>query len=111
MPARQSPSPQEQASHDALRVEYDRLEAEYAQAEELPDEVDQHLGEIETTLETFDARPVIYDPAEIARAGVFISASSPMADCASSAAMSDPKTRLGLATACAGVAIVWLVRR
>jgi hypothetical protein len=54
---------------------------------------------------------VIYDPAEIARAGVFISASTPMADCASSAAMSDPKTRLGLATACAGVAIVWLVRR
>ena len=63
---------QEQASHDALRAEYDRLEAEYAQAEELPDEVDQRLGEIETALEAFDARPVIYDPAEIARAGVFI---------------------------------------
>ena len=64
---------QEQASHDALRAEYDRLEAEYAQAEELPDEVDQRLGEIETALEAFDARPVIYDPAEIARAGVFVS--------------------------------------
>ena len=63
---------QEQASYAALRAEYDRLEAEYAQAEELPDEVDQRLGEIETALEAFDARPVIYDPADIARAGVFI---------------------------------------
>jgi len=64
---------EEQASYDALRAEYDKLEAEYAEAEELPDEVDQRLGEIETALEAFDDRPVIYDPADIARAGAFVS--------------------------------------
>jgi ParB family chromosome partitioning protein len=64
---------EEQASHDALRAEYDKLEETYSEAEELPDEVDQRLGEIETALEAFDDRPVIYDPAEIARAGVFVS--------------------------------------
>ncbi len=42
-------------------------------ADELPDEVDARLGEIETALAAFDDRPVSYDPAEIARAGVFVS--------------------------------------
>jgi ParB family transcriptional regulator, chromosome partitioning protein len=64
---------EERASRDALRAEYDKLEAEYAEAEELPDEVDHRLGEIESALDAFDARPLIYDPAEIARAGVFVS--------------------------------------
>lgn len=64
---------EERAAREALRGEYERLEAEYAEADELPDEVDQRLGEIETALEGFEKRPVIYDPAELARAGVFIS--------------------------------------
>ena len=63
----------ERTSIDALRAEYDKLEADYAEADELPDEIDQRLGEIEAALSTFDARPVIYDPADITRAGVFIS--------------------------------------
>jgi ParB family transcriptional regulator, chromosome partitioning protein len=66
-------SDKEQASYDALRAEYDKLEETYAEAEELPDEVDQRLGEIETALEAFDDRPAIYDPADIARAGAFVS--------------------------------------
>ena len=33
----------------------------------------QRLGEIETALAAFEDRPVSYDPAEIARAGVFVS--------------------------------------
>ena len=64
---------EKQVSCDALRAEYDALEAEYAGADELPDEVDRRLGEIEATLEAFDARPVTYDPADIARAGAFVS--------------------------------------
>jgi hypothetical protein len=64
---------EERASHDALRAEYDRLEEEYAQADELPDEADQRLGEIETALAAFEARAIVYDPTEIARAGVFVS--------------------------------------
>jgi ParB family transcriptional regulator, chromosome partitioning protein len=64
---------EEQARCDALRAEYGKLEETYAEAEELPDEVDQRLGEIEAALGAFDDRPTIYDPADIARAGVFVS--------------------------------------
>ena len=64
---------EERASHDALKAECDRLEEEYAEVDELPEEVDQRLGEIETALAAFDERPVVYDLAEIARAGVFVS--------------------------------------
>ena len=39
----------------------------------MPDEVDQRLGEIETAVAAFEDRPVSYDPAEIARAGIFVS--------------------------------------
>jgi ParB family chromosome partitioning protein len=64
---------QEQTTVDALTAEYEALEAEYARAEEYPDQVDERVGEIETALAAFKDRPVTYDPAEIARAGVFIS--------------------------------------
>ena len=66
-------SPDEQATIDALNAEYAKLEAEYDGADELPDEVDERLGEIETALAAFDDRPVTFDPADIARAGVFVS--------------------------------------
>ena len=64
---------EERAARDALRNEYDDLESEYSEHDELPEEIDRRLGEIEAALEDFEKRPVIYDPAEIARAGVFIS--------------------------------------
>ena len=64
---------EERASREALRTELDRLEAEYADADELPEEVDQRLGEIETALAAFEERPAVYDPAEVACAGVFVS--------------------------------------
>ncbi len=63
----------EQATIDALNAEMARLEAEYQDADELPDEVDQRLGEIETALANFEGRPVHYEPADIAIAGVFVS--------------------------------------
>ena len=66
-------SAEEQATFDALTAEYAKLESEYEGADELPDEVDARLGEIETALAAFDNRPLRYDPAEIARAGVFVS--------------------------------------
>ena len=56
-----------------MKAECDRLEEEYAEVDELPEEVDQRLGEIETALAAFDERPVVYDLAKIARAGVFVS--------------------------------------
>ncbi|MBK3665051.1 ParB/RepB/Spo0J family partition protein [Bradyrhizobium diazoefficiens] len=64
---------EERATLDALNAEYDKIEADYQDAVELPDEVDQRLGEIEAARSAFEARSLIYDPAEIARAGVFIS--------------------------------------
>lgn len=63
---------EERNEREALRAEYDRLEAEYGEADELPDEVDQRLGEIESAIEAFERRPMIYDSAEIGRAGAFL---------------------------------------
>jgi ParB family chromosome partitioning protein len=64
---------EEQATIDALKAEYVKLEEENDGADELPDEVDERFGEIEAALAAFDNRPVTYDPADIARAGVFVS--------------------------------------
>ncbi|MBI1869138.1 MAG: ParB/RepB/Spo0J family partition protein [Methylocystis sp.] len=64
---------EERASFDALKAENEALEEQYAEADELPDEIDQRFGEIEAALAAFDNRPVRYDPAEIAVAGAFIS--------------------------------------
>jgi len=63
----------ERVSFVALQAENEALEEQYAEADELPDEIDQRLGEIETALAAFDNRPVTYEPAEIARAGAFVS--------------------------------------
>ena len=63
----------EQSSLAALKAEQEALEQQYGEADELPDEVDQRLGEIETAVAAFEDRPVSYDPAEIARAGIFVS--------------------------------------
>ncbi len=67
---------EERAAVEALKTEYAKLEAEYENADELPGHVDARLGEIETALAAFEDRPVSYDPAEIARAGVFVSIDS-----------------------------------
>jgi ParB family chromosome partitioning protein len=63
----------EQREFDALREEYDALETEHAHADELDDKIEQRLGEIEAALDVFEAKPRIYDPAERARAGAFVS--------------------------------------
>jgi ParB family chromosome partitioning protein len=64
---------EERATRQALRDEYDRIETEYGEADELPDEIDERLGEIEQALDAFEQRPTIYDPADIAMAGAFVS--------------------------------------
>ncbi len=56
-----------------MNAEHAKLEAEYENADELPEAVDERLGEIEAALAAFEHRRAIYDPAEIARAGVFVS--------------------------------------
>ncbi|MFG1377312.1 ParB/RepB/Spo0J family partition protein [Xanthobacter sp. VTT E-85241] len=66
-------SAEELASYEALKAEFDTLNEQYDSAEELPDEVDERLGELETAIAEFEDRPLRYDPADIARAGVFVS--------------------------------------
>lgn len=67
---------EEQATRDALQAELDGLEETYAGGEDLPEEVDERLGEIETAIAAFDERPFVFDPAEVARAGAFVSIDS-----------------------------------
>jgi ParB family chromosome partitioning protein len=64
---------EERAALEALNAEYAKIEADYQDADELPDQIDQRLGEIEMARSAFEARSLVYDPAEIARAGVFVS--------------------------------------
>jgi ParB family chromosome partitioning protein len=64
---------EEQSARDALQAEYDRLEETNAETEELSEEVDRRLAEIETALAAFDERAMMFDPAEIVRAGAFVS--------------------------------------
>ncbi|MGE0854149.1 MAG: ParB/RepB/Spo0J family partition protein [Hyphomicrobiaceae bacterium] len=67
---------EERATIEVLNAEYAKLEAQYEGADELPNEVDARLGEIEAALAAFDERPVRYDSADVARAGVFVSVGS-----------------------------------
>ncbi len=49
------------------------LEETYAGAEDVPEEVEQRLGEIETALEALDHRSITFNPDEVERAGAFVS--------------------------------------
>lgn len=67
---------EETARLEALRAEQETIEAEYAQADEYPDEVDARLGEIERAILALEERPLAFDSADVARAGVFVSLAS-----------------------------------
>lgn len=64
---------EEKAARAALQADLDGLVAEYEDADELPDAVNERLGEIEAAIDHLDSRPLGYDPADIANAGVFVS--------------------------------------
>ena len=69
------PSPmtdEESAAHAALLSEYRALEEEYSGQDEYPEEIDARLGQLEMAMEALEQRPLIYDEAEIPRAGVFV---------------------------------------
>lgn len=67
---------EETARLEALRAEQEAIEAEYAQADEYPEEVDARLGEIEQAILVLEERPLAFDPADMARAGAFVSLDS-----------------------------------
>lgn len=66
-------TPEEEVTRDALQAELAGIEESHAGPNDLPEEIDQRLAEIETALAGFDERPVAYDPAEVSRAGAFVS--------------------------------------
>lgn len=66
-------SEEETAAREALKAEYDALEASCEGLDEIPEETDQRLAEIETALTAFEHRPLVYDTDEVARAGAFVS--------------------------------------
>ena len=67
---------EEEATREALSAEYDQLEEQHADVEDLPEEVDQRLAEIEGLLAALDDRSAAFDPAEVGRAGAFVSIGS-----------------------------------
>ncbi|MBV1825297.1 ParB/RepB/Spo0J family partition protein [Komagataeibacter oboediens] len=67
---------EETARLEALHSDQETIEAEYAQADEYPDEVDARLGEIERAILALEERPLAFDRADMARAGTFVSLDS-----------------------------------
>ncbi|MEF2071032.1 ParB/RepB/Spo0J family partition protein [Consotaella aegiceratis] len=63
----------EEAARGALQAEYDRLTEEHSNADELPEAVDERLGELETALEAFETRPPAFESDVVASAGAFVS--------------------------------------
>ena len=64
---------EEETAREALVTEYADIESAHMDDADLPDEVDARLGEIETALETYDNRPTVYRPEDLAIAGAFVS--------------------------------------
>ncbi len=63
----------ELARYDTLKDEYDKLDADYASAEEYVEETEKRLEEFGNELDRLDDRPYVFDPEEVARGGVFVS--------------------------------------
>ncbi|WP_371224229.1 ParB/RepB/Spo0J family partition protein [Roseovarius sp. 2305UL8-3] len=66
-------SEEEEKTYEALKAEYDKLEDNYAEADELPEDVDKRLGEIETAMEALQNRPIRFEAEDYAIAGAFVS--------------------------------------
>ncbi|RTL81039.1 MAG: ParB/RepB/Spo0J family partition protein [Hyphomicrobiales bacterium] len=74
LPGTQAPlTGEEQVRYDVAVAEYNRLSEEHESADDLPEEVDRRMAELEAEIAAVDDRPAVYDGAEIARAGVFVS--------------------------------------
>jgi ParB family chromosome partitioning protein len=64
---------EEIAQVEALRAEAEQLEEEAAAADEVSDDTDARLAGIEAEIDALTQRPPVYDSAEMAMAGVFVS--------------------------------------
>jgi ParB family chromosome partitioning protein len=66
-------SEEELARHDALKAEYDKLDAEYAEANDYSEETEARLEVLGNQLDALNDRPYVFDPEEVARGGAFVS--------------------------------------
>lgn len=66
-------SEDELARHDAVKAEYDKLDADYAAAAEYSEEAEARLEDLGNALDALNDRPYLFDPDDVARGGVFIS--------------------------------------
>jgi len=66
-------SEEEFARNDALKAEYDRLDAEYAEADDYSEETEARLEELGNELDALNDRPYVFDPKDVARGGAFVS--------------------------------------
>lgn len=64
---------EEEKSYEALKAEHGKLEDDYAESDELPDEVDERLGEIETAMEALQDHPIRFEAEDLSIAGAFVS--------------------------------------
>jgi ParB family chromosome partitioning protein len=64
---------EDEAKLTSLREEAEALEEEWSGAGEVPDEVDARVTAIDEEISAIVSRPLVYQPAEMARAGVFVS--------------------------------------
>lgn len=64
---------EELARHDALKAEYDKLDAEYAVAEDYSETTEARLEELGSALDAMNDRPYVFNLEDVARGGAFIS--------------------------------------
>ncbi|UVD59962.1 ParB/RepB/Spo0J family partition protein (plasmid) [Rhizobium sp. Pop5] len=64
---------EELARYDAIRAEYEKLDAEHANASEYSEATEQKLEELGTEIDRLNDRPYVFDAEDVARGGVFVS--------------------------------------
>jgi ParB family chromosome partitioning protein len=57
--------------YDMLKTEYDKLDAEYAEAEDYDAQVENRLEQLGSEIDVFNDRHYVYDPEQVEGAGVF----------------------------------------
>jgi ParB family chromosome partitioning protein len=64
---------EELVRYDDLRAAYDKLDADYAEANEYSEDTEQKLDQLGVELDRLNDRPFVFDPEDVARGGVFVS--------------------------------------
>ena len=62
----------ETVEHTKLLSEYRALDAEWSEADAIPEDIDARLVELAEAMEGLEGRPMNFDPVEITRAGIFV---------------------------------------